>query len=244
MKMPVRIKQIFQEQFNKTQFMNFVKSEKMEFIRAIDSDELLLKHFAIIRKVAGDDYILTSGIHKVITGMIYYFNGNIEAANRYGMDTCKGIALIGKYGVGKTNIFRLIQQYLQQVNRGTPNTFKITSVDEIILSLLNDGDSVDSVYVYNTKTGINNEPIRKPVHLCINEFGTQYDIKRYGSNVNDLIDSLMMRRYEIFQQYGKVTHITSNFGTVDFENRFPERLVDRFKEMFNIVKLEGKSFRK
>jgi DNA replication protein DnaC len=225
--------------------MDFIKPEKMEFIQTIDSEEILLTHIRYItQKIAGEKFINTPGIQRVISGLIYYFNGNIELAKKYKMDVCKGIALIGKYGTGKTTIFRIIHEYLRKTAPSTKNNFKITSVDEIIQTMLSSDNSMDGVYFYNIKPGLNNEQTRKPIHLCINEFGVQYDIKQFGSDVNDLIDSLMMRRYEIFQQYGKVTHITSNFGTDDFEKRFPERLVDRFREMFNIVKLEGKSFRK
>lgn len=225
--------------------MDFINPEKMVFIREIDSDEMLLKHIQYITKnLAGEKFVITQHQIKVISGLIYYFNGNVDEAKKRGMDICKGIGLIGKYGSGKTTLFKLIHEYLHKTAPGSVNTFKITSIDEIIQNMMSSDNYMDGVYFFNVKAGINNEQIRKPIHLCINEFGVQYDIRRYGSDVNDLIDSLMMRRYEIFQQYGKVTHITSNFGTAEFEKRFPERLVDRFREMFNIVKLEGKSFRR
>ena len=54
----------------------------------------------------------------------------------------------------------------------------------------------------------------------------------------------MMKRYDIFQTYKKLTHITMNLDTDDIKDMFSERLVDRFREMFNIISLTGKSFRK
>jgi DNA replication protein DnaC len=240
---PERIGRIINEHFNWEQFMNYVSSEKMELIRSVDTPEELKRHMDFIIDLAGNKFKLTPGIEKILPGLIYYFNGQHEKALEAKMDTCKGLAIIGNFGVGKTILLQLMHDYLRKLSPATPNQFWITSTDAIIESMIA-GNYSDSVCFNNTKIGSNNERIKKPIHICLNEFGVQYDIKQYGSSVDDLFDSMLMRRYEIFQQYGKVTHITSNIGLDEWEERFNARLVDRFKEMFNIVVLTGKSFRK
>lgn len=231
--------QLIKEIIKNYNIMEFINSDKMQFTR--DLTDAFSKHFDYIIKIAGVKYQMTPEIKKIIYGMLYYFNGNKES-EKYGLSITKGIALLGTYGTGKTTIFALFHEYLKKIAQ--INNFRITSIDEIVESIYSDNNYLNSVYIYNTQPNINNEIIKKPIHLLINEFGVQYNIKKYGSNVNDIVDLFMMRRYEIFQQYKKVTHITSNYGTDDFEKIFPARLIDRFKEMFNILILDGKSFRK
>lgn len=58
--------------------------------------------------------------------------------------------------------------------------------------------------------------------------------KSYGTSLDSVIDEFLYARYEIFQQYGKKYHITSNLGIAEFKKRFGPRLVDRFKT-FNVL---------
>jgi len=79
-----------------------------------------------------------------------------------------------------------------------------------------------------------------PRHLLINEFGKEIKDKIYGTEAQQIINSLMMRRYEVLQSSGKVTHITSNH----LPKSNDQALNDRYVEMFNLVEIKGKSFRK
>ena len=54
----------------------------------------------------------------------------------------------------------------------------------------------------------------------------------------------LMKRYDIFQEYDKMTHVTMNFDSQDLTKVFPPKIIDRFKEMFNIIPIDEKSFRK
>ena len=54
---------------------------------------------------------------------------------------------------------------------------------------------------------------------------------------------LVSTRYEIYQQFGKKYHITSNLNIGDFRKRFEGRLIDRFKS-FNVIPLLGNSRRR
>lgn len=152
------------------------------------------------------------------------------------VDLNKGLLLCGEFGTGKSTLFSAIRKFINTLFPYNPNAFKITSTEEII----------------NYKIGINEsdllfnseDEIVKPLHLLINEFGHDYNIKIYGSDADSMIESFLMKRYDIFQQHGKVTHITTNLTKEAMISKLKPVIFDRFKEMFNIIELNGQSFRK
>lgn len=183
-------------------------------------------------------YVWTEEIIKIHEDLANYFYG-IE----HNLDLNKGIALIGTYGVGKSTIFNIWHDHLRINHSFCENLFIKSSLEEILDDISEQG-FMNRKFVYNVKDDVFGIKKSDPKHILINEFGYKYDIKTYGTDINELFESFMMKRYDIFQQNRKLTHITSNFGTKEFENNFHPRLVDRFKEMFNIIELKGESFRK
>jgi len=192
----------------------------------------------IIGKIAGDDYVWTEELQETYNKLNCYFHG-VEGE----LNLNKGIALVGIYGVGKSTIFNIWHEYLRKYHPFNPNLFIVSSVEDINSDIAKDG-YIDRKYIYNIKTNANGAKIKDPKHLLINEFGHRYEMKSYGTDINELFESFMMKRYDIFQQNNKVTHITTNYGTEDLKKNFSEKLIDRFKEMFNIIELKGKSFRR
>ena len=160
----------------------------------------------------------------------YFLGVNTE------IDLNKGVLLCGEFGTGKSTLFASMRKYINTLFPYNPNAFKITSTEEIInfKSGLNESD-----LLFNSE-----DEIIKPVHLLINEFGHNYNIKIYGSDAEDIIESFLMKRYDIFQQYNKVTHITTNLTKQAMIDNLKPVIFDRFKEMFNIIELNGESFRK
>ena len=163
--------------------------------------------------------------------MFYYFLG-IDGKP----DLNKAILLTGGHGPGKTTLFRVMRNFINQVKPHNENAFVISSIEEIITY----GNGInESPLLMNIKNDI-----ASPVHLLVNEFGHKYKIKTYGSEVDDIVESFFMKRYDIFQQHKKVTHITTNLSKEDLLENYGPVLIDRFKEMFNIVELNCESFRK
>lgn len=183
-------------------------------------------------------YQWTDEVIKIHNDLANYFYGK-----KHNLDLDKGIALIGAYGVGKSTIFNIWHDHLRFNHPFCENLFIKSSLEEIIDDISEHG-YINRKYIYNVKENAIGAKIFNPRHLLINEFGHKYDIKTFGTNINELLESFMMKRYDIFQQNKKLTHITSNYGTVELKELFHPKLVDRFKEMFNIIELKGNSFRK
>lgn len=184
------------------------------------------------------DYVWTDEIIKVHTDLMNYFHGY-----EYNLNLDKGIALMGVYGVGKSTIFNIWHEYLRLYHPFCENLFINSSLEEILEDISEHG-YMNRKFVFNIKEDSSGAKSHNPKHILINEFGQQYDIKTYGTDINQLFESFMMKRYDIFQQRKKVTHFTTNYGANELENLFHPKLVDRFKEMFNIIELKGTSFRK
>lgn len=218
------IQQIFNQQFNKEAFMEYVNAERMEYGHDIN-DEMLTKHQSYILKIAGPKYQMTPDITRLMNGMIYYLNGNADKALQYKMDIRKGIALVGIPGVGKTTFMKIMSKYSYALRI---NQFSNISIEKIIDRAMQ---------------GSIPDELKKASHLCIHQFGKKYNIKGFGTDINDLIMLVMNLRYELFQDKKIVTHITTNFGTKQFENMFDYDFIDRMKEMFNMIAFPGESFR-
>jgi hypothetical protein len=230
-------------------------SKMVKLCKEITEDELF-RHIEIIKLIAGEGYKMTPEHESIVTGMIYYFTGLEEEAKKYGFDLSKGIGITGSWGVGKTTIFGAFHEYLAIMCPVdyNPNTFRITSMDEIVDSLRNKtkSEAFRSLYLLNTIENTDGTSKPNPIHICINEFGVRYDILDYGTDINELIDTFLMHRYDIFIKFGKVTHMTTNYGAKDLEKIFGKgseklpdiKLPDRFKEMWNMKHLKGESFRK
>lgn len=188
-------------------------------------------------KPSGKVFRITEDMAPVYKSLHDYFHG-IEGEIPF----TKGICIVGGYGTGKTTAFRVFHKYLTTYYAFTDNLFVPSSVEDLIAEL-NQSDWINQKLTYNKQTDSKGAEFLNPRHVLINEFGNQYDIKSYGTDVNQLIEAWLMKRYDIFQQHGKVVHVTTNFGTTGLKNAFHAKLIDRFKEMFHFIKLDGESFR-
>ena len=68
------------------------------------------------------------------------------------------------------------------------------------------------------------------------------NIYQYGKE--DVFVRILLNRYRNFEKLGTKTHITTNLGLKQIEERYGKQLADRFIEMFNLLKLDGPSRRK
>lgn len=187
--------------------------------------ELKIHFMDVAKRITGKDFVITPGNKTVLNLLLPYFTGNGE------LDINKGIYLYGAYGVGKTVLFKIIRIWIAELFRFSDNGFYSTSIEEIV-EYYKTRDSFG-------KFGFGTDNMN--MNICINEFGKPVKEKIYGTEVNELLNSLFMIRYELFQK-GLATHVTSNYHPKDLN--LEPIIKDRMVEMFNFVELKGESFRK
>ena len=83
-----------------------------------------------------------------------------------------------------------------------------------------------------------------PVNICLNDIGVQ-STKFYGTDTETLTNEFLHARNEIWTNYHKMAHLTTNLTTEQLKQKYKDgfgRLLDRFKT-YNIIPLTGESRR-
>lgn len=170
--------------------------------------------------------------------MFYLLTGN-DQVKEFGLKKDKGALLLGHLGVGKTMMMRVMQILFKD----TPRRFKWVSC-LTFKDLLEEGMSaveIKSLYGKGLKQD-----------LYIDDLGLgQVDYKSFG-NVTNIIAEILFERDELFVLENILTHLSSNIPTTvpleqhdkkSLEKLYGDRILDRIKQMCNLIEWKGKSLR-
>lgn len=179
----------------------------------------------------------------IIRFLLYYFNGCSLAEEVFpgrGYKLHKNVMLQGGVGVGKTLLMQIFSEYLMRIR--SPRFFYNLSVTQMV--------NYYTVHNNLDRFTFNEEENRgfqcTPVNICLNDIGIQ-DKTFFGMDTGLLTDEFLHARNEIWTQYGKCAHLTTNLDDKALRKRFERndgfgRLVDRFKT-YNIIPMGGVSRR-
>lgn len=188
-------------------------------------------------------FVIDDNNRSVIRFLLYYFNGCPLAEEVFpgrGYKLHKNIMLQGGVGVGKTMLMQVFSEYLMRIR--SPRFFYNLSVTQMVnyYTLHNNLDR----FTFNEEE---NKGFQcTPVNICLNDIGIQ-DKTFFGMDTGLLTDEFLHARNEIWTQYGKCAHLTTNLDDKALRKRFERndgfgRLVDRFKT-YNIIPMGGISRR-
>lgn len=188
------------------------------------------------RRFECDDYN-----RQAIRFLIYYFNDCPLAEEVYpcrGYKLHKNLMLQGSAGVGKTLLMQVFSEYTHRLN--LPKAFQNVSVTQMVnyYTMHNNLD----LFTYNEEGNKGFQAM--PANVCLNDIGIQGKMF-YGTNTDILTEEFLHARNEIWTNYGRFAHLTTNLGTEELAKRYAdryERLIDRFKT-YNIIPLAGDSRR-
>ncbi|MFI3262090.1 MAG: ATP-binding protein [Rikenellaceae bacterium] len=178
----------------------------------------------------------------VLRFLLYYFNDchlaeDVFPKKKY--KTTKNLLLCGGVGTGKTLLMQVFAEYLRQTRN--PNSFVNISVTQMInyyklnghLNLYTFNESLDS----RAFDG-------KPYNLALNDVGIKGHV-HFGTDTKLIVDDFFHARNEIWTQYQKFAHFTTNLTPTEVKRHFDDgygRLIDRLKT-YNVVSLNGTSRR-
>jgi len=169
-----------------------------------------------------------SELQDIYKNALLYFRGD----ERSSWDLTKGIFAVGGTGSGKTIFFEIFKRYTLSLNA---NSFVKAKQLKIIASVAKEGINEVEKFI---KDGT------KPIILYIDDFGSGNSvINHFGTNF-DVLDELMQGRYDEFIYSGALTHLTTNVMPSEFKEKFNERIVSRFSQMFNVVLFPNNDYRK
>jgi len=152
----------------------------------------------------------------------------------------KGLLLIGKIGVGKTALMKIMQRLFKD----TDSKFKWVKANEFKY-LLDEYSNNELMAMYGKECNVD---------LYIDDIGIgNSDYKRFGNSIN-IISEIIYERYDLFLEKGLRTHFSSNLPTSLDKLQYPnidtlsdiygDRVTDRLKQMCETLVIKGESLRK
>jgi DNA replication protein DnaC len=153
----------------------------------------------------------------------------------------KGILLIGDKGVGKT----LMMRVMQILFKDTPRRFRWVSSLEIYDMLREGTDEIVIKEMYGKSLKSD---------LYIDDIGMMPGDYHKFKNTTNIIAEILFERDELFVLEGFRTHMSSNIRTTvpketapevkSLERLYGDRILDRVKQMTNLITWQGASLRK
>lgn len=222
---------------------------EQERASALDDEEIFNAHAKTVLWVANNvvlahqrrKFVVDENNRDVLRFLLYYFNGCPLAEDVFpgrGYKLHKHIMLQGAVGTGKTLLMQIFSEYLRITEN--PRYFYNLSVTQMVnyYTLHNNLDR----YTFNEEENKGFQCM--PVNICLNDIGVQ-STKFYGTDTETLTSEFLHARNEIWTQYHKMAHLTTNLTTEQLKQKYKDgfgRLLDRFKT-YNVIPLAGESRR-
>ena len=135
----------------------------------------------------------------------------------------KGVAIIGRVGTGKSILLKLAAHCFDEEYFNVPELaaeFSISGAESIWSKI-------------SPKCAIKD--------FILDDLGAEQESKHFGNEV-PIID-IIYDRYAKWQNFGSRTWIASNLTSAQMEKRYGTRVVDRLREMCEIIPATGESMR-
>jgi DNA replication protein DnaC len=137
----------------------------------------------------------------------------------------KGLLIMGAKGIGKTInfiVYRSIQAKLNGIG------MRIINVKQLETQFKIQGEA----YI---------QELIDCDELLLDDIGSEpRSIKDFGTDRN-LVNDILIQRYNRFQRGGCITHATTNLNVQMLTEHYDTRLIDRMKEMFILKKITSET---
>lgn len=153
--------------------------------------------------------------YQTINKLISYFSGSEKfeklPSKSQVLSLKKGVFLVGNTGSGKTELMRIFQGLVR---------------------------NLETAYSFNSAisyTNIEFSALQRK-NILIDDFGKEDVKNEYGVKIEVLSD-LIFKRYDAFKSFGSLTHFTTQLTEEDIAARYGAHILGRIKEMCNIFPL-------
>jgi DNA replication protein DnaC len=161
--------------------------------------------------------------YEVIFKLLVYFLKDSAGAEKYNVSLHKGILLSGPVGCGKTSLMNILKLFQKPGER-----FAFKSCRDISFEFIQEGYSI--IHKYSKQSFKNNIPII----YCLDDLGTENNLKYYGNECN-VMSEILLSRYDLFIYHHMLTHMTTNLNSTEIEDIYGLRVRSRLREQFNLI---------
>lgn len=163
-------------------------------------------------------------------------------------DLKKGLLISGPVGTGKTTAMELFRKIASQSANKKYRLFNMINTRYVIREYMTEFkpqlvlDKYGRNSYFKSPAGVFDK--ERPIHFCFDDFGLEnVNVKNFGNEQN-IMEEVLLDRYDEWKRYGMLTLGTSNLQPKQIEEAYGNRVRDRIKEMMNYVVLDGHSKRK
>ncbi len=209
------------------EIINTIKIDRNSHAKGIFN---LIKHFE-------PNYEISEPHKYILNQLLLYFTGNSDFEG----SLSKGILLCGSVGSGKTLFLeKVFKTYTSE--ELTSNSYLPFNFKDIAESYKTEGELAFEQIKAQRHETLRMRTVVSPI--LIDDLGAgDFVLSNFGNKVN-LIDKIIDLRYSIYSRFRKLTHATTNLYVSDFKQHCDERTISRMAEMFNILELQDKDYRK
>jgi DNA replication protein DnaC len=169
------------------------------------------------KKKYGSAFKIDLSDRDTLLKLISYSVGANDVCEENFIDLEKGVLLIGPVGCGKTTIMTLLNKFVYPHQR-----YLVKSTRDIANEFHQDGFEIINKYGRRQKA------------ICLDDLGVEQNMKYFGNECNT-IGEILLYRYDMFMNYGIVTHATTNLNAEELEKLYGNRVRSRLRSMFNLI---------
>jgi hypothetical protein len=190
------------------------------------------------------DFELNEYDREVYFRLFLYFFGDITFEKFHSSYKLrKGLWVIGPIGVGKTVLFLVFKRLLKQFNQ--ENDFGIFKPIDIAGMYSIRGHEIiisNSSACFHLTNGFVDKS-RPKSRLYDDLGGEELKTSYFGSKIN-VMEKILLMRYDLFISTGMKTHITTNLDGEKIEKHYGARVRSRLRQMTNAIYYPGVDRRK
>lgn len=175
-------------------------------------------------KHLGKKFQIPKNEQGIIFGILAWFLEDELVAKEMKIDLRKGILLTGPIGCGKTTLLKLMQKIPS--NR---KNFGVYATRQVVSEFMQTGFETIEKY---SRGNLYNET-RQMRSICFDDLGAETTSKYFGNDCNVMAE-ILLTRYDLYEEKGLITHITTNLTAGEIESIYGNRLRSRMREMFNL----------
>lgn len=226
------------EAYNKR--LNEAPKEKLSISSSMVYNLLMERIQSMLKK----PMLLTEQLDHVYQTMSMYFAGDKEFENRgknYSLD--KGILFRGPIGCGKTFLFKCLtngDHHRKDLQFNLPLSFPKSNIVSCKTMEREFGiNGYAAIDKYTKRVSIRTIPNHQ---YMFDDLGTESVSTSNYANKANVMETLIMERYDMLIDYDIKTHITTNLVSGDaIEELYGPRVRSRFRQMFNVISWENKT---